>query len=150
MYKDRGVDGPNSVFRRICSGKGLEHLLERWVEGSRLDGVSALVRVHQVDDLLADGAEALSHGCSSYGFFGAVEVPTPDARDEDLEVAVGAFDPCESAIDVDTVAESAPNIPGRGLFLSGRFNHGVDAGFRCKAQISEESVAFLRGQMRQV
>ena len=150
MYEDCGVDGPNSVGRRICSGKGLEHLFKRWVEGSGLNGVRALVRVHQVDDFLADGAEVLSHGCSSHGLFGTVEVSPPDAGNEDLEVTVGAFDPCESVIDVDAVAESAPNIPGRGLFLSGRFNHGVDAGFRCKAQISEESVAFLRGQMRQV
>ena len=112
--------------------------------GSRGDDGRSRLLVHQLEDFLADGTEVFSNGASSDGRFIGIEVSPADEDCEDAEVSVGPLDPNEIATDAVGVAEGSPMVPLRGLCLSGRFNHGEDAGFLCKAQCTEESIA-LRG-----
>jgi hypothetical protein len=150
LGKDDGVDGPNTVGRRISSGKALEHFAEAWVERSRRDGRGAFGLVHHADDFLADGTEVFSNGPRASRLVIFVEVSPSDPDKEDLEVDRGPLDPKEMAVDGLFLTERCPMGPLRGLGFSCGFNHGFGAGCLSNADISEERVARGSWQRRQV
>lgn len=146
---DAAVDGPDSSWRRICSGVGREHGPEAFMVTAGGDGRGALGFVHHPDDFLADGTEVLSHCARSCLFVGGVEVAAADAEEEDLEESFGPLDPKEMAIDSEGLAVILPLLPARGLVASGGVNHRGGAGILSAAEISEERAFFGRWQSRQ-
>ena len=146
---DAAVDGPDSCWRRICSGVGREHGAEAFMVAAGGNGRGALGFVHHPDDLLADGTEVFSHCARSCLFVGGVEVAAADTEEEDLEESFGPLDPKEMAINAEGLAVMFPLLPARGLVASGGVNHCGGAGILSAAEISEERAFFGRWQSRQ-
>ena len=115
LEQDVSVDGPESVGRRIFSGKGLEHVLDGVVVATLDNGAWEIGRVHQVDDLLADGTDVFSHRASSDGLVIGVAGSFSDDVSEGSEEGVSFWDPNESATDFVGCTVSQPLVPHRGL-----------------------------------
>jgi hypothetical protein len=96
--QDGDIDGEDSVWRRICSGKGREELREVKGElpGADIFGGGGLLP-HQVDDLLPHGREVRRYCASCDGFtagFG-VKLSSAEPEGEDLEEGSRVLDPSE-------------------------------------------------------
>ena len=96
--QDGDVDREDSVWRRIFSGKGREHLREVVSEVAGLDvfGGGGLLP-HQVDDFLSHGREVRRYCASCDGLTAGVfvELSASEADGEDLEDGSRVFDPHE-------------------------------------------------------